>query len=107
MRHHGHHEDFPLLSWRFLSVILVDVHSFVDGMAGKAYARNLARASDAKVHLYTISVDTPFAQTRFAREAKINNATFLSDYRDGDFGRTHGLLSDDPHFTHPCGHSSG
>jgi len=52
---------------------------------------------DAKVNLYTISVDTPFAQDRFAKEAKINNVTFLSDYRGGEFGRTHGLLLDGPH----------
>lgn len=52
---------------------------------------------DAQIDLYTISVDTPFAQDRFAKEAKINNVTFLSDYRGGDFGRTFGLLLDGPH----------
>lgn len=51
---------------------------------------------DAKVNLYTISVDTPFAQDRFAKEAGIDNVTFLSDYRGGAFGRTHGLLLDGP-----------
>lgn len=52
---------------------------------------------DAQVNLLTISVDTPFAQGRFAKEAKINNITFLSDYRGGEFGRTHGLLLNGPH----------
>lgn len=52
---------------------------------------------DAQVELITVSVDTPFAQDRFAKEAKINNITFLSDYRGGDFGRTYGLLLADPH----------
>ncbi len=52
---------------------------------------------DAQVELYTVSVDTPFAQDRFAKEAKINNITFLSDYRGGDFGRTYGLLLEGPH----------
>ena len=52
---------------------------------------------DAQVDLYTISVDTPFAQDRFAKEAKISNVTFLSDYRGGDFGRTFGLLLEGPH----------
>jgi len=51
---------------------------------------------DAKVELYTISVDTPFAQDRFAKEAKIHNVTFFSDYRGGAFGRAHGLLLDGP-----------
>ena len=44
-----------------------------------------------------MSVDTPFAQKRFAEEAKIHNVTFLSDYRGGDFGRAHGLLVPDLH----------
>lgn len=52
---------------------------------------------DKMVELITISVDTPFAQKRFAEEAKINNVTFLSDYRGADFGKSHGLLLKDPH----------
>jgi len=42
--------------------------------------------------LLTISRDLPFAQKRFAKEAKIANLTFLSDYRDGSFGQATGLL---------------
>jgi thioredoxin-dependent peroxiredoxin len=49
------------------------------------------------VELITVSVDTPFAQKRFADEAKITNVTFLSDYRNAEFGRTHGLFLKDPH----------
>ncbi len=52
---------------------------------------------DRDVRLITVSVDTPFAQKRFAEEAKIFNVTFLSDYRGGDFGRAHGLLVPDIH----------
>jgi thiol peroxidase len=52
---------------------------------------------DKLVELITISVDTPFAQGRFAKEAKIGNVTFLSDYRGGDFGKTYGLLVNDLH----------
>lgn len=52
---------------------------------------------DRDVHLITVSVDTPFAQKRFAAEAKIANVTFLSDYRGGDFGKAHGLLVPDIH----------
>lgn len=53
---------------------------------------------DKHAEMITVSVDTPFAQSRFAREAKITNVTFLSDYRGGDFGKTHGLLVKVPHF---------
>jgi thiol peroxidase len=52
---------------------------------------------DQTVQLITVSVDTPFAQGRFAKEAKINNVTFLSDYRGGEFGKAYGLLVKDPH----------
>ena len=49
----------------------------------------------ADITRITISRDTPFAQKRFAEEAKLRNITFLSDYRDGSFGRATGLLLDD------------
>lgn len=52
---------------------------------------------DKQVELITVSVDTPFAQKRFAEEAKIKNVTFLSDYRGGDFGKAYGLLVSGPH----------
>jgi len=53
---------------------------------------------DQTARLITVSVDTPFAQNRFSKEARIENVTFLSDFRGGDFGKTHGLLVKDPHF---------
>jgi thiol peroxidase len=46
----------------------------------------------ATVERITISRDTPFAQRRFAREAKLTDITFLSDYKEGAFGRSLGLL---------------
>ncbi|MGD9851361.1 MAG: thiol peroxidase [Nitrospirales bacterium] len=52
---------------------------------------------DKRVTLITISIDTPFAQKRFAEEANISNVEFLSDYRGGDFGEAHGLLLPGPH----------
>lgn len=52
---------------------------------------------DKMVELITVSVDTPFAQKRFAEEAKMDNITFLSDYRGAEFGKTHGLFLKDPH----------
>jgi len=46
----------------------------------------------ADVVRITISRDTPFAQKRFAEEAGLTGITYLSDYRDGSFGRATGLL---------------
>lgn len=61
------------------------------------YLSEKNRGLDSAVQLITVSVDTPFAQKRFAEGAKISNVTFLSDYRGGDFGRAHGLLIPDLH----------
>lgn len=47
---------------------------------------------DKQVELITVSMDLPFAQQRFAKEAKISNVTFLSDYKTGEFGTSHGLM---------------
>lgn len=44
------------------------------------------------VRRITISRDTPFAQKRFAGEAKLTNLQYLSDYREGEFGKSTGLL---------------
>jgi thiol peroxidase len=41
-----------------------------------------------------ISRDTPFAQKRFAKEAKLTNIQYLSDYKKGDFARSTGLLTE-------------
>ena len=51
-------------------------------------AANLPR----DVRPITISRDTPFAQKRFAKEAKLTHLQYLSDYKQGDFGRSSGLL---------------
>lgn len=45
-----------------------------------------------QVEMITISMDLPFAQQRFAKEAKIKNVTFYSDYKNADFGNNNGLL---------------
>ncbi|HSG06487.1 MAG TPA: thiol peroxidase, partial [Nitrospiria bacterium] len=52
---------------------------------------------DHEVDLITVSMDLPFAQKRFAREARIKNMTFLSDYRWADFGKNTGLLVEPLH----------
>ncbi len=61
------------------------------------YLSEKNRGLDRSVELITVSVDTPFAQSRFAEKANIQNVTFLSDYRGGEFGRAYGLLLTQPH----------
>lgn len=52
---------------------------------------------DEKVELVTVSMDLPFAQQRFSKEAKINNIKFLSDYNGTKFGMSNGLLIEPLH----------
>ena len=61
------------------------------------YLSEKNKGLDKMVELISVSIDTPFAQKRFAQEAKITNVTFLSDFRNADFGKTYGLLLKDPH----------
>lgn len=61
------------------------------------YLSEKNKGLDKMVELITVSVDTPFAQKRFAGQAKIDNVTFLSDYRGAEFGKAHGLFLKDPH----------
>ena len=61
------------------------------------YLSEKNKGLDKMVELVTVSIDTPFAQKRFAEEAKIANVTFLSDYRDAEFGKTYGLFLKGPH----------
>jgi len=61
------------------------------------YLSEKNKGLDKMVELMTVSIDTPFAQKRFAKEAQIANVTFLSDYRDAEFGKTYGLFLKAPH----------
>lgn len=82
-------------------VRIISVVPSIDTTVCEQQTHHLSEKSkglDKMVELITISIDTPFAQKRFAKEAKIDNITFLSDYRNVDFGRTYGLFLKDPHF---------
>lgn len=47
---------------------------------------------DPRVERITISRDLPAAQKRFAMEASLTNVRYLSDFKDGAFGKASGLL---------------
>jgi len=56
------------------------------GEAGNGVPRSVRRI--------VISRDTPFAQKRFGKKAKLANLQYLSDYKQGDFARSTGLLTE-------------
>jgi thiol peroxidase len=42
--------------------------------------------------IFTVSMDLPFAQTRWCSNYGVNNVLMLSDHRDGSFGEHYGTL---------------
>ncbi len=44
------------------------------------------------VSIYTISMDLPFAQSRWCSTASVDKLTMLSDHQSGSFGRNYGTL---------------
>lgn len=44
------------------------------------------------VHVITVSMDLPFAQTRWCSAEGVNNLDTVSDHRDADFGEKYGVL---------------
>jgi thiol peroxidase len=81
------------------SVLLLSIVPSIDTKVCEEQTHYLGEEGDSlppEVKRITISRDTPFAQTRFAKEAKLDDITYLSDYKEGAFGRSIGLLLDGP-----------
>jgi len=79
------------------SVLLLSIVPSVDTKVCEAQTHYLGEAGQGlpkSVKRIVISRDTPFAQTRFAKEAKLTNLEYLSDYKQGDFARSTGLLTE-------------
>lgn len=76
-------------------IAVVSIVPSIDTRVCEEQTHYLAEEGDrlpAGILRITVSRDTPFAQKRFAREAKLTDVMYLSDHRDGSFGRATGLL---------------
>jgi thiol peroxidase len=79
------------------SVLLISIVASVDTPVCEEQTHYLGEKGNMlskDVKRIVVSRDMPFAQKRFAKEAKLSNLQYLSDYRQGDFGRSTGLLTD-------------
>lgn len=77
------------------SVLFLSIVPSIDTKVCEVQTHYLGEQGDKlppTVKRMTISRDTPFAQTRFAKEAKLEDVQYLSDYKEGAFGRSTGLL---------------
>jgi thiol peroxidase len=80
------------------SVLILSIVPSIDTAVCEAQTHYLGEQGDnlpPQVKRITISRDTPFAQKRFAKEAKLEDIQYLSDYKEGAFGQSTGLLVDD------------
>ena len=76
-------------------IVFLSIVPSVDTKVCEAQTHYLGEEGDrlpASIQRITISRDLPFAQKRFAEEAKLTDLRYLSDYKAGDFGRSAGLL---------------
>jgi len=79
------------------SVLLLSIVPSLDTPVCEAQTHYLGETGSSlpkSVKRVVISRDTPFAQKRFAKEAKLTNLQYLSDYKLGDFARSIGLLTE-------------
>ncbi len=81
-------------------VRIISVVPSVDTPTCEAQTHELSekdRKLAEQVEMITVSMDLPFAQQRFAKEAKISNVKFYSDYKSANFGTNNGLLIEPLH----------
>lgn len=78
------------------SVLFLSLVPSLDTPVCEAQTHHLGEAGELSrsIKRIVISRDTPFAQKRFAQEAKLTNLEYLSDYKQGDLARSMGLLTE-------------
>jgi thiol peroxidase len=79
------------------SILLLSIVPSLDTPVCEEQTHYLGEKGDrlpGSVKRITISRDTPFAQKRFAKESKLTEVQYLSDYKQGDFGKSTGLLTE-------------
>mgnify|MGYP001578477992 CR=1 FL=1 len=79
------------------SVLLLSMVPSLDTPVCEAQTHYLGEGGSGvprSVKRIVISRDTPFAQKRFAKQAKLTDLRYLSDYKQGDFARSTGFLTE-------------
>ena len=81
------------------SVLFLSIVPSIDTKVCEAQTHFLGEEGDvlpATIKRIAVRRDTPFAQARFAEEAKLEDIQYLSDYKEGGLGRSTGLLMEGP-----------
>lgn len=79
-------------------VAIVNIVPSIDTAVCEAQSHILGESKEIspKIKRFSISRDLPMAQERFAKDAKLTNITYFSDYKTGSFGKASGLLIKGP-----------
>jgi thiol peroxidase len=88
-----------LSSFRGKTVVVIAVPSLdtpVCDMETRKFNEKATKL-DESVQMVVVSMDLPFAQSRWCGAHGVKNVKALSDYRDAKFGRASGLLVDEMH----------
>jgi thiol peroxidase len=83
-----------LSSFKDKVVVVASVPSIetaVCDLEAKRFNKEAGKLGD-DVMILTISMDLPFAQSRWCAAAGVENIKLLSDYRDASFGNSYGIL---------------
>lgn len=76
---------------KLISVVPSLDHTGVCDAQTRRFDEEAAKLGDHVVVL-TVSVDLPFAQSRWRDAESVDNVIFLSDYADRSFGQSYGVL---------------
>jgi len=78
--------------WETLLMVMApSIDTSVCAMETGKFNRHVASLPVDKIKVVSISADTPFAQSRWAKEEKVDHIQFLSDHKDRTFGPAFGV----------------
>jgi len=75
-----------------LMILVPSIDTSVCSLETAKFDRHVANLPADKIKTVTISTDTPFAQTRWAKEEGIGNIQMLSDHKDRTVGPAFGAF---------------
>ena len=74
-----------------LMILVPSIDTSVCSLETGKFNRHVAGLPTDKIKTVAVSADTPFAQTRWAKEENITNIEMLSDHKDRVFGPAFGV----------------
>jgi len=73
-----------------LLILIPSIDTNVCALETSKFNRQVAHLPADKIKVVSVSADTPFAQSRWAKQEGVNNIQMLSDHKDRSFGPAFG-----------------